>query len=285
MKFKELIELHINKYSQHMITESTKKFYYSNIVTISKYFDITFDGGATVESLTSENIRSYQRWRDDQLSKTTKEKEMRMFKIMLKVADKEGLIEKDCSDEIYKYKSEPSIKSQTYIDPERLMEVFQKAKKYLTPEKFAAFYIGHALMTRPAELLNLEKKDFDLQEKKVYIRGTKNTSSNSILPISVELIDLIAPLLAKKGDDDRLFPYSYMWLVKIYQYLSEFCDVFDKSITPHKARKNMVMYHLHKGTNIKVLEKLGRWSNSKVLLDIYAKATPGQLKQAAAILG
>lgn len=276
MRFRQLINDYINNGAQVVLTESSKKSYTRRLPPIVKYFKKHF-GGATHEQLTVDNIRAFQRWRDDQIGNTSKEKEYRIFCLMIKRALVNKLIAEDFSTQIYKYRASQTNKSKTIIPPEKLQETFAKAKRYIKGKKYIAFYLGHVLMLRPAELVNLKMEDINFEDMTIRVRGTKTNESDDTLPLPEEAADLLRPYVYGRGD---LFRYGYGWLVNVYKYLSDWCGLFDGNITPQKARKNMCSYLLYKGYDIKTVQTLGRWKSPNVLLSVYAQASEKQMKKA-----
>ena len=280
MDFNELVCDYINNGTTKVLTERSKHSYLSRLPMIKRYFESHF-GKADHTTLTVSNIRAYQRWRDTQIGNVQKEKEARIFKIMITRGVKNYLISKDFSDQLYKYKATQTKKSKTVIDPSRLQSIFDRAQEVLSPKKFLAFYLSHALMLRPSELLSIETENIDLKNKMIRIKGTKNDTADDAIPLSDKAVSLIEPLIQEKG---KLFNYSYAWLHAIYMWLNDYCGIIDKDITPHKARKNMATYLINKGVDVKSVQTLGRWSSPKVLLDIYAQSSPETLRKAVNLL-
>jgi integrase len=280
MNFKELINDYIENGATKVLSEMSKKSYLSRLPIIERYFINQF-GKADHTTLTVSNIRNFQRWRDPQVGSVQKEKEARIFSIMIARGVKNFLISQDFSDQIYKYKVAQTKKSRTIIDPDKLEQILDAAQKYLTPIKYLAFYLSHVLMLRPAELLSLTLEDIDFDNKLIRVQGTKNEDADAMLPLSDKAIKLLLNGVDKKG---KIFPYSYAWLLKIYQYLEDYVGLIGKDITPHKARKNMATFYVAKGIDIKTVQTLGRWKNPKVLLEIYAQSTPKQMTNAVNLI-
>lgn len=277
MKLTKLIQDYIDNGANTILKEASIKTLYSKLSPINKYFIEKF-GKATHKELTVENIREYQRWRDPQVGNVQKEKEARVLKILIKRAVANGLIRKDFSDQIYKYKPTQTQKSKTIIEPERLVEAINEVEQKVDKVKFAAFYLGHSLMLRPAELLNLRYENIIWNLKKIRVEGTKTETSDDTLPLSDKAVEVIKGI--KEKDEGRVFDFSYSHLIDIYQEIHQKCEKVPEDITPHKARKNMASFLMYKGVNIKTIQELGRWKNPNVLLKIYAKSSNGQMLKA-----
>jgi integrase len=237
--------------------------------------------------LTLENIRAWQRDRAKTCSANQQMKDLTTAKITLKVALKEKLISEDFIEELYKVKLEDcTVKAAKIIEPQDLAAFLEKAKGVLKEKEYLAVYLGHALMTRPTELLAIIVEDIDLVNKTVIVRGTKTGTSAAELPLNDTAVSLIKSyILSKQIVSGPLFGgVSYWWLWRVYRKMSNWFGITDKDITPHKARKNMVMKMLDENVNIKVIQKYGRWKNNSVMLKHYASATNTQLRDAGNIL-
>lgn len=284
MKITEIMDKYINTYSKTVLSEGTVRDYVYRAKFLESAFDKLF-GTVSHEVLTLDNMREFQRKRKAERTANQLAKDVAIIKILVKTAFRMKLCD-DFTSDLYKIKYEESVKANKIINPQDLEEFLAMAEKNLKPVEYLAVYLGHATMTRPRELLAIRVEDIDFKSRSVVIRGTKTGASSSEMPLSEDSLALIRKFMVDNNVTTGLLfgGKGYWWLYRVYKRMSDWFGMCDAGITPHKARKNMVMKMLDSGVNIKVIQKFGRWKSNTVMLKHYASATEKQLRDAGDVL-
>ncbi len=127
---------------------------------------------------------------------------------------------------------------------------------------------------RVSELVNLEKKDLEINEKIGWVRKGKGAKDRIfILPVS--LIEEIDNILKNKSE--RVFPVTARAIQKIVKNACIRAGI-QKKISPHTLRHSFATHLLESGTDIRKIQELLGHSNLQTT-QIYTHVSTEELKK------
>jgi integrase len=164
-----------------------------------------------------------------------------------------------------------------------------KARMWLTPEQWAALYpelpahmrpmASFAIETglRQANVLGLQWSKVSIERKVAWVEAE---DAKGEVAIPVPLNDAaLAVLEAQKGlHDDFVFVYRGKPVAEIKTAFGAACRRAGvPGFTWHGFRHTWATWHAQNGTPLDVLQKLGGWSDMRMLTENYAHHSPGYL--------
>lgn len=180
----------------------------------------------------------------------------------------ETMLKKDMKNIIVpkREKKMPSVMNRDEI--KKLIE-FAKNEKSKLVIKFL-----YSTGLRVSELVNLEKKDLEINEKIGWVRKGKGAKDRIfILPVS--LIEEIDNILKNKSE--RVFPMTVRAIQKIVKNTSIRAGI-QKKISPHTLRHSFATHLLESGTDIRKIQELLGHSNLQTT-QIYTHVSTEEIKK------
>lgn len=171
-----------------------------------------------------------------------------------------------------------------------------KPRKWLTHEEWGRLYVAlpaHlkapamlAVQTglRQANVFGLKWKDVDLSRKTVTVDGADAKAGNGIaVPLSDEAIETLRGEAGKHHE--FVFTYRNRPMAKPKEGFAQAKrDAGLTNFTWHGLRHTWATWHVQNGTPLDVLQKLGGWSDLRMVMN-YAHHTPGYLASYANNVG
>ncbi len=160
-----------------------------------------------------------------------------------------------------------------------LLAIYQQASNYL---EFVTFLAESGC--RISEAISLRWKDVDLSAGRARIYRHKTGGRPDDVELSQRVIDVLAPIAPDIHPPEVLaFTTSNGAPIRYENFLNRVWnpivrDLFpDRRVTPHSLRHTWVSLHLSRGTPIEWIRKMGGWSSSKMLLDVYSHYLPQEM--------
>ncbi len=180
----------------------------------------------------------------------------------------ETMLKKDMKNIIVpkREKKMPSVMTRDEI--KKLIESARNEKS-----KFVIKFL-YSTGLRVSELVNLEKKDLEINEKIGWVRKGKGAKDRVfILPLS--LIEEIDNIL--KNESERVFPMTVRAIQKIVKNACKRAGI-QKKISPHTLRHSFATHLLESGTDIRKIQELLGHSNLQTT-QIYTHVSTEELKK------
>jgi len=137
---------------------------------------------------------------------------------------------------------------------------------YLTKEEAEAFFrqidnfrdkLMFAIMlftgVRVSELINIKKKDIDMDELSIEVVGKESKARKVFFP--EKIANALRKYISKLRDDDRLFPLTRVEVFQLCRYYAKKAGI-KKRISPHVFRHTFAVNFLKKGGSIHTLQQL-----------------------------
>lgn len=171
-----------------------------------------------------------------------------------------------------------------------------KARRWLTHEEWVRLYTalpahlkGPAMLAvqtglRQANVFGLKWKDVDLPRRVLVVSGADAKSGKGIpVPLNDAAREVIEAQV--RLHHEFVFAYRGRPMAKPKEGFAQAVrDAGLEGFTWHGFRHTWATWHIQNGTPVDVLQKLGGWSDTRMVL-LYAHHTPGHLAQYAGNIG
>lgn len=298
-----------NTYKKNNVSTATAHFYSYCINIINEYF-----GNAKLESITRRQYQLFINQFGDKHSKPTVSKVNSYLKTCVKSALADGIIHKDFTANTQLVWNNDNVKKVQHLNIEELNQLIKALKENLTPYYTTRYMILTAIYTgmRLSEIAALTWDDIDFNFKTIsinkswdYLSGTpdkpfkptKTKSSNRIIHVNDELLDLLKQLKANDGElvfmnpTYHRMPGSSSANRTLRTFLKK-CDIDKLNFHFHSLRHSHVAYLLAKGVSLYAISKRLGHSNITTtanryayLIDEYREEGDKQIEKALSQLG
>lgn len=243
---------------------------------------VTFLGDDLLTAIDADRVRAYMSWRKVNVSAATVNREVDLLKGMLR----------DAAPKYLPSSPIKGLKRLHSIAPKRRLMSIEEERKLLAvgdPVDRAILILGMDTLVRLGDLLDLERSDRN--GAWLLIRDPKGGD-----PYEVPLSPRAAAALDSIPGDDRFYFAKFRraenprdWPGSVRQRLELLCR--DAKLTYGK-KKGGITFHwatrrtgatrllVEKRQPVPIVQKLGNWKKSKVLLDIYTEADRTDLLKA-----
>lgn len=258
----EWYDLWLNTYKVGKIKDTTLMDYKSSLKYFENLFKIRLNELTNLNITQTLNKIPYAR---------RKQKVYEILNDMLNKAVKNNLIKNNpITDERPKHKRVNGISLS--MEDEKLLE-------QVCRDKYKIFLVCLYQGLRKGEVLALTKKDFNFNERTLTINKslnilnktdtTKNDTSNRVMPLFENTIQLLKKELEEIEDEERVFNYSQAKTGKMFVELKNLYKLNEK-YTIHSLRHSFITRCQEKKIPLHIIQKwVGHTIGSKVTSNVY----------------
>lgn len=190
---------------------------------------------------------------------------------------------KNLTKDFLNVKQEEQLKYLSRDEIHQIIDGMDATKKNGAKEKLLIIFMWYT-GCRVTEVINIRKRDIDFKNKEITIRWLKNRKFlYRTMPIHANLKSMLELMLAAKGLDDIIFPYSRQ---RAWQIIKKHTSWLYPWIHPHTFRHSFAVNYLRQAdsaNDLVILRKL--MGHSSILTTMkYLDIVPrDQAKQLAKI--
>lgn len=212
-------------------------------------------------------------------SKTIQRKLLSLFKWIFNYADANNLVNKNYSQYL-KYSEIAQAAEKSIFTAEEISLLWDnidyKTKK--TPAQADSFLILLYTGLRVNELLSLNNADVDMEQRLIYVHGTKTAAADRIVPIHKDILPLLQKRLSEHPD--ALYTNSLgnrVAYAKFSNYFQEYRAQIGITHTIHELRHTFVSMAEAQGMDRVILKKIVGHKTGDITADVYTHIAPEQL--------
>lgn len=183
-------------------------------------------------------------------------------------------------------KKDKKKKPRKWLTREQWQKLYQELPPHMQP--MAEFSIETGL--RQANVLGLRWEQVDLQRKFVWVEAEDTKDDDALpVPLSKRAVEVLRSRKAADESDEYVFTYRGRPIKEIKTAFLAACvragvgryrGGHYEGFTWHGLRHTWATWHVQNGTPLDVLQKLGGWSDLRMVMN-YAHHSPGHLAQFA----